>query len=96
MMQHSQRAKLHYLLALFFISIYGIHVCPFIEGLTTIELATPLIIIVGLQYFLRHQLIPRVVYNSNYTNQVTRSFQLEWSLFLLSGVLLTVSNSVIL
>jgi HD-GYP domain-containing protein (c-di-GMP phosphodiesterase class II) len=89
------RLRLHYLAALFFIGIYGIQVCPFIEGLTPIQLATPLVLIVGFQ-FLLHQLFKKqLIDNAPLEQQVKHTFQLEIFLFLLSGVILTISNSLV-
>ncbi|MDH3354083.1 MAG: HD domain-containing protein [Chromatiales bacterium] len=86
------RVAVHYLTTLIFISIYGVQVCPFIEGLTPLQLATPLILIVGFQYLLHRILSKRWVVNAPLEQQVKRTFQLELSLFLLSGIILTISN----
>jgi len=89
------RLGLHYLAMLIFIGIYGVQVCPFIEGLTPIQLATPLILIVGFQYLL-HLILHKWVINSTPLEQkVKRTFQVEIALFLLSGIILTISNSII-
>lgn len=85
---------LHYLATLIFIGFYGVQVCPFIDDLTPMQLATPLVIIIGFQYVLRHFTITQIVYTTDFKQQVKRTFQLEWGLFLISGVLLTASNSI--
>lgn len=85
---------IHYLAALVFIGFYGVQVCPFIESLTSVQLATPLIIIVGIQYLLRSIIVNRIIENTPYEIRVMRKFQLEWALFLFSGILLTFSNSI--
>ncbi len=90
-----KRSGLHYLATLIFIGFYGIQVCPFIEGLSRIELATPLILIVGFQYLLHRILNKRFVIDAALEHQVKRTFQLEIALFLLSGVILTISNSIV-
>ena len=87
------RANLHYASALVFISIYGVQVCPFIESLTPIQLAIPLIAIIFLQYLLRYFIAVPFIDKSDYKLQVKRSFQLEWGLFILSGFILTAVNS---
>jgi response regulator RpfG family c-di-GMP phosphodiesterase len=84
---------LHYLAALVFIGFYGVQICPFIESLTVIQLATPLVIIIALQYFFRVTIVARMIEKTPYDVRVMRKFQLEWALFLISGVLLTASNS---
>ncbi|MCW8827362.1 MAG: HD domain-containing protein [Gammaproteobacteria bacterium] len=90
-----QRSGLHYLATLIFIGIYGIQVCPFIEGLTPAQLATPLILIVGFQYMLHLILRRRMVDGAALQHQVKRTFQLEFSLYILSGIILTISNSIV-
>ncbi len=89
------RVGIHYLATLIFIGIYGIQVCPFIEGLTPLELATPLTLIVGFQYLLHLILDKRFIISAPLKFRVKRTFQLELLLFLLSGILLTISNSLI-
>ena len=90
---NSFRTNLHYAATLIFISIYGVQVCPFIESLTPIELVTPLIIIIGIQYALRLLIIVPLIEGAAYKTQVKRSFQYEWGLFIFSGILLTTTNS---
>ncbi|MET0094034.1 MAG: HD domain-containing phosphohydrolase [Sedimenticola sp.] len=87
------RPALHYLAALVLIGIYGVQVCPFIESLTPLQLALPLLVIVALQYLARHIAVGRLVDGMPYKQQVARSFQFEWGLFLMSGLLLTAVNS---
>lgn len=87
------RPALHYLVTLILIGIYGVQVCPFIDDLTPVQLALPLLIIVSFQFLLRHIVIDRLVNGASYKLQVTRSFQAEWGLFLFSGILLTAVNS---
>jgi HD-GYP domain-containing protein (c-di-GMP phosphodiesterase class II) len=89
------RPVIHYLAILLLIGIYGIQVCPFIESLTPLQLATPLLIIVAFQYLLRSMIAPLLVGSAGYKLHVTRSFQLELGLFVLSGLLLTASNSIL-
>ncbi len=89
------RVGFHYLATLIFIGIYGIQVCPFIEGLTPLELATPLTLIVGFQYLLHLIFAKRLVAGAPLEQQVKRTFQLEVALFLLSGIILTISNSLV-
>jgi response regulator RpfG family c-di-GMP phosphodiesterase len=90
----SLRPSLHYLATLTFIGFYGIQVCPFIESLTPLQLAIPLVLLISLQYLLRTITLPRLVEAGPYEGQVRRSFQLEWGLFVLSGFLLTAINSI--
>lgn len=91
----SLRTRLHYLISLLVIGIYGVQVCPFIDSLSVLELAIPIVLIVALQFTLRSLLIALLVEQENYKTQIQRSFKLEWSLFLLSGLLLTAFNAII-
>ena len=85
---------LHYLATLIFIGFYGVQVCPFIDGLTPMQLAMPLVIIIGFQYLLRHFAVTKIIHSTDFKQQIKRTFQLEWGLFLVSGILLTASNSI--
>ncbi|OOZ36127.1 hypothetical protein BOW51_08785 [Solemya velesiana gill symbiont] len=87
------RPALHYLATLVLIGIYGVQVCPFIDSLTPLQLVLLLILIIAIQYLLRFMVIGRLVDALGYKHQVSRAFQLEWGLFLLSGILLTAVNS---
>ncbi|MCW8922049.1 MAG: HD domain-containing protein [Gammaproteobacteria bacterium] len=89
------RAHLHYLVTLLVIGIYGVQVCPFIESLTVMQLAIPIILIVSLQYLLRSQVIVPMIDKADYKTQVKTTFRLEWLLFLASGILLTAYNSIV-
>jgi len=89
------RLRLHYLVTLLVIGIYGVQVCPFIESLTVMQLALPIVLIVALQYLLHcHAIIPAIE-KADYKIQVKTSFRLEWLLFLISGFLLTAYNSIV-
>ena len=88
------RPALHYMAAFLLLGIYGTQVCPFIESLSTIQLTTPLISIITLQYILRQIAVPALVDKSDYKHQVSRSFKVEWSLFIISGLLLSLNSSI--
>lgn len=90
-----RRLILHYLATLIFIGIYGVQVCPFIEGLSRIQLFMPLVVIVGAQYLLHLTLQHPVICKSPLESQVKRTFQLEMSLYILSGIILAASNSIV-
>lgn len=89
------RAQIHYLSTLVIIGIYGVQVCPFIESLTAVQLAVPIILVIGIAYLLRVRLIVPLINQLDYKQQVKRAFRLEWAIFLLAGVLLTAYNSLI-
>ncbi len=87
------RPKMHYLATLIFIGIYGIQVCPFIESLSPLQLATPLLLIIGFQFLLRTLIVPVIINATPYKRQVKLTFQIEWTLFIFSGFMLTAVNS---
>ena len=88
------RPAVHYLVAFLLLGIYGTQVCPFIESLSTIQLTTPLISIITLQYILRQIAVPSLADKCDYKHQVARSFKVEWSLFIISGLLLALNSSI--
>lgn len=90
-----RRLILHYLATLIFIGIYGVQVCPFIEGLSRIQLFMPLVVIVGVQYLLHLALQHAIICKSPLESQVKRTFQLEMSLYVISGFTLAASNSIV-
>ena len=95
MTQQSPRASLHYLATLAIMGLYGIQVCPFIETLSIVELAPPLASFIVLQYILHYTLSRRMIDPAPYKTQVALIFQVEWLLFLLCGMLITVYNTAV-
>ncbi len=93
--QHSRRAQLHYLVTLVVIVIYGVQVCPFIESLGWLELIVPLLLVVLLQYVFHHRSSKWLVSRLPYKRQVARLFQYEWAIFVISGGLFTLYNTLI-
>jgi response regulator RpfG family c-di-GMP phosphodiesterase len=89
----STRVQLHYLTILLVIGIYGVQVCPFIESLSIMQLAIPIAVIIALQFFFHHFMMTKFTPSANYKDQVRLVFKVEWSLFVLSGLLLTAYNS---
>lgn len=87
------RPGLHYLVAFLLLSIYGTQVCPFIESLTTLQIALPLTFIIIIQYIVRQVMAPAFIDQADYKNQVARSFKVEWVLFITAGCLLSANNS---
>lgn len=88
-----RRSTIHYLFALFLIGVYGTMVCPFIDSLSPVQIAIPLIIIMSIQYLFRLILVLKWIASAKYENQAYRSFSAEWALFILSGFFLTAVNS---
>ncbi|MEW7864692.1 HD domain-containing phosphohydrolase [Aeromonas diversa] len=83
-----RRAALHYVVSLQLILLYGIQVCPFLEGLTLVQLGTPVLIIFVAMYGLRSRLLVR---GGDHRN----GFFVELSLFLLGGVLWSLYNGLL-
>lgn len=54
-----RRAALHYGASLLLILLYGIQVCPFLEGLTLTQLGAPVVVIFIAMYALRSRLMAR-------------------------------------
>ncbi|MBF0471333.1 MAG: HD domain-containing protein [Gammaproteobacteria bacterium] len=91
----NRRVQLHYLLTVAIMAIYGIQVCPFIEGLSPLQLGTPLVLIVILQYLLHRMLWGRGVVAQPLVRQSVAALRLQLLLFLFSGGVLTVSNALV-
>ncbi len=69
------RPAIHYLATLVLIGIYGVQVCPFIDTLTPLQLAVPLLIIVVVQFVLRILIAPGLINTAGYKNQATKTFR---------------------
>ncbi|MFC1747356.1 HD-GYP domain-containing protein [Pseudomonadota bacterium] len=92
---NTPRAVTHYLITLIVIGLYGAQVCPFIESLSFIELATPLTAIVAFQFLLHRTLNKWLINKAPYKNQVARAFKIEWCLFFGAGLVNAIYNSLI-
>jgi len=86
------RAILHYLIAMVVIPFYGIRVCPFIETLTPLQVATPIIFVLSVQFLLRKPLIATFVEAAPLKRQVQRLFWLELGLFTISALIVMAYN----
>jgi len=91
----SKRARLHYLFTLAVIGIYGVQVCPFIESLTILQLAVPIVLVIAIQVLLRYSIVAPIIEKTDFKNQVIQAFKYEWALFFISGLLLTAYNSLV-
>jgi len=86
------RALVHYIATMVIIPIYGIQVCPFLDGLPAMQVIVPVVIAIGLQGLIRAPLRARVVDNQPLKSRVFRAYGLESVLFLMSAVGLMVFN----
>jgi HD-GYP domain-containing protein (c-di-GMP phosphodiesterase class II) len=88
------RLALHYLAALIIIPVYGIQVCPFLDSLTPVQVALPVIIALALQFASRGPLMSVFVTPKPLCEQSTRSFKLDLALFLLTATALMFYNMI--
>ena len=86
------RAILHYLVTMVVIPVYGIRVCPFIETLTPLEVALPIVAVLTAQFMIRKPLIKAFVDNAELKHQVNRLFWLELAMFATSALLIMAYN----
>ena len=89
---HPMRAILHYLATMVIIPIYGIRVCPFIETLTPMQVAAPIIAVIAVQFMLRGPLRRILVDPLPLKRRVNRVFWLELSMFAASAILIMAYN----
>jgi HD-GYP domain-containing protein (c-di-GMP phosphodiesterase class II) len=89
------RVLVHYIATAIIIPIYGVSVCPFIEGLGPFWVITPVVAGVTVQYCLRRLLMPRIVESRAVAERVGRAFKFELALFLSLAVLLALFNAVV-
>ncbi|MEG3617136.1 HD domain-containing phosphohydrolase [Magnetovibrio sp. PR-2] len=86
------RALLHYLVTMVVIPVYGIRVCPFIESLTPLEVALPIVAVLAAQLMVRKPLVAALVDSAPLKYQVNRLFWLELALFATSAILIMAYN----
>lgn len=89
------RAILHYLATLVVIPVYGVQVCPYIEGLAPIQVVVPVGVGLGLQYVLRQGLRARLITGQPLKCRVRRTIWLELSLFLATAIGLSLFNTIV-
>ncbi|HEY9163620.1 MAG TPA: HD domain-containing phosphohydrolase [Magnetovibrio sp.] len=87
------RAILHYLTMAIVIPIYGIQVCPYIEGLPVLQVIIPVAVALALQFALRGILNERIVATQPLEIRASRAFWLELSLFTVTALALMVYNT---
>ncbi|MGK4473722.1 HD-GYP domain-containing protein [Aeromonas molluscorum] len=87
----SGRCALHYAVTLSLFCLYGFQVCPFLEHLTLLQLLTPTLPTFALMFALRALLLRRLTLSA----QGVAGFGLEWGLYLLGALLLSLYNGVV-
>ncbi|MCW8914355.1 MAG: HD domain-containing protein [Magnetovibrio sp.] len=86
------RASIHYLTIMVVIPLYGIRVCPFIETLTPMQVAIPIIAVITAQFMLRALLISKWVDQAPLKRQVNRLFWLELIMAATSAMVIMAYN----
>ena len=89
------RAMLHYLAMMVVMPVYGIQVCPFIEGLNPIEVIASINGLMLLIFLARRPLFARTVDVTPLAGQAWRVFTLELSLLIAAGLVLSGFNMVV-
>ncbi|MCG7983232.1 MAG: HD domain-containing protein [Candidatus Thiodiazotropha lotti] len=87
------RAAIHYCLSTVILVLYGSRVCPFLDSLTTLQLAMPVAVMLLLQWTLRTPV--RHLLERNFSKErIRHTFAIEFGLFICGGVLLAIFNAV--
>ena len=86
------RAKLHYLAMMAVLPVYGIQVCPFIEGLNPFEVIVTVDGLLLLMFLARRPLYARMVDPTPLAGQAWRAFVLELALLIAAALVLSAYN----
>ncbi|MBL4693679.1 MAG: hypothetical protein JKY92_10175 [Magnetovibrio sp.] len=89
------RASIHYFTTFVIIPIYGIQVCPYIEGLPVMQVVIPMAIAMMLQWSVRKPLRNYLVDAYPLKLRVRRTFWLEGGLFLATALGLMAYNGIV-
>jgi len=92
---NSPRAALHYLAAATLLAVYGVLVCPFLESLSPLQLASPIFAAFGLQYLIRRPAVALATRDVRYRDRMMRVFAVEYGLFLIFGIVLAAFNAAV-
>lgn len=91
----SLRAILHYLAMMIIIPVYGIQVCPFIEGQNPAEVFLTINSLLLVAFIVRSLLIPRLINPLPLSQQALRLFVLELGIIIVAGMVLSTYNWVV-
>ncbi len=86
------RIKLHYLAMMVIIPLYGIQVCPFLEGIDPLEVFITIDSLLLLAFLLRSLLCQRLVDPMPLAGQAWRVFTIELAVLITAGVILSIYN----
>ncbi|HKJ77378.1 MAG TPA: hypothetical protein VKA64_09255, partial [Gammaproteobacteria bacterium] len=90
----SRRALAHYAFIYVLIGFYGVQVCPFIEGLTPLQVALPLAVVGAAAFALRGVLGRLLIEEGPYEGRVGRAFAMEWGLMIAAGLVILLYNTI--
>jgi len=89
------RAPIHYSLAIAIMVVYGVQVCPFLESLTPLQLAGPLVAGLALQGLARRPARKIWVLDAPFELRARRALTVDMSLFLVAGMGVTAYNTIV-
>ncbi len=89
-----KRRTIHYLSAFIILSIYGGQVCPFLDSLTLVQLATPIFVTMTLFYLIQVFFLNGVVEQTAFKNQSKKVFQFDLGSFIVASIVIMIFNSV--
>lgn len=92
--RHQKRRLFHYLSSFLILIVYGGQVCPFLESLTFLQLAVPILGILVVQLLILFLYLDRLIADADYKRQSKRVFLYEAGMFLAGGIAMTVFNTV--
>ncbi len=82
---------LHYLVGMILLAIYGAKVCPFLDSLSILQLIVPIIIFFSLALAVRLKL-QKNIDELPLEKQIKAQFFLEFKIFMITGLILSISN----
>jgi len=91
----SLRAILHYLAMMIIIPVYGIQVCPFIEGQNPAEVFLTINSLLLVAFIVRSVLVPRLINPLPLSQQAWRLFTLELGIIVITGLALSTYNWIV-
>ena len=91
----SKRAILHYLAMMIIIPVYGIQVCPFLEGQNPAEVFLTINSLLLIAFIARSILIPRLINPLPLAQQAWKLFVLDLLIFIVAGLILSTYNWIV-
>ena len=88
------RVQVHYVIGALIFTLYGAKVCPFLDSLTSVQLAVPIVIGFAVAFAIRLIFERKVIIGRPVMTQVASQWRIELSLFFMVGIVLAVFNTV--